>query len=145
MNIKIKTLPHFKGELPKYQTPDSSGFDIRAQISSDVKIESGERKLISTGIRFETPHGYELQVRPRSGLALQQGITVLNTPGTIDADFRGEVMIILINHGKMPYTIRDQDRVAQLVLCPIIQASFELVEDLPLTRRNTGGFGSTGM
>lgn len=145
MNIKVKKSHHYKGSLPSYQTPGSSGFDIRAQVSSDVIIEPGQRRLVSTGLEFEIPQGFELQVRPRSGMALNHGITVLNTPGTIDADFRGEVMIILVNHGDMTYTIRDQDRVAQLVLAPVYRAVLADSEVLLPSGRGNGGFGSTGL
>lgn len=144
MNIKVKKLSHYKGGLPLYQTTGSSGFDVRAQISADVIIPAGGRKIVPIGLEFNIPEGFELQVRPRSGFALNYGITVLNTPGTIDADFRGEVMVILINHGELSYTIRDQDRIAQLVLAPVYKAEFEVCETLVETARGSSGFGSTG-
>lgn len=144
--VKVKKLPNFKGDLPMYQTPLASGFDVRAQLNGEtVRLEPGERALIPTGLSFEIPPGYEIQARPRSGLAIKQGLSLLNTPGTIDADYRGEVKIILINLGREAVEIKDQDRIAQLVLCPVIQADFELVEELGETERGAGGFGSTGV
>ncbi len=145
MKLKIKTWPHFKGELPKYQSAGASGFDIRAQLTSAVTLQPMQRALIPTGLTFETPVGFEIQARPRSGLAAKQGLSVLNTPGTIDADYRGEVQIILVNLGQEAVTINDQDRCAQLVICPVIQAEFELTNDLSETVRGAGGFGSTGV
>lgn len=144
--VRVKTLENFKGELPSYQTPLASGFDVRAQLEGGkFALAPGERAMIPTGLSFEIPPGFEIQARPRSGLAAKQGLTVLNTPGTIDADYRGEVKIILINLGTEPAEIKDQDRVAQLVLCPVIQASFEMVGALSETARGAGGFGSTGV
>ncbi len=145
MKLKIKTWPHFKGELPKYQSAGASGFDIRAQLTSAVTLQPMQRALIPTGLTFETPVGFEIQARPRSGLAAKQGLSVLNTPGTIDADYRGEVQIILVNLGQEAVTINDQDRCAQLVICPVIQAEFELTNDVSETVRGAGGFGSTGV
>lgn len=145
VKIKVKKLTHFKGELPSYQSAGASGFDIRAQLTENVVLLPGQRLLIPTGLAFEIPLGFEIQSRPRSGLSLKQGISVVNTPGTIDADYRGEVKIILINLGQEPVTIQDQDRVAQLVLAPVFQAQMELVDDLGDTERGAGGFGSTGV
>ncbi len=145
MKVKIKTWPHFKGELPKYQSAGASGFDVRAQLQSAVVLQPMQRAMIPTGLTFEIPVGFEIQARPRSGLAAKQGISVVNTPGTIDADYRGEVQIILINLGSEPVTINDQDRCAQLVICPIYQADFELANQLSETERGAGGFGSTGV
>ncbi len=145
MTVKIKTWPHFKGELPKYQSAGASGFDIRAQLTSSVVLQPMQRAMIPTGLTFEIPVGFEIQARPRSGLAAKQGLSVLNTPGTIDADYRGEVQIILVNLGESPVTINDQDRCAQLVIAPVIQAQFELVTELSSTERGSGGFGSTGV
>mgnify|MGYP000977469539 FL=1 len=145
MKVKIKTWPHFKGELPKYQSAGASGFDVRAQLQSAVILQPMQRAMIPTGLTFEIPVGFEIQARPRSGLAAKQGISVLNTPGTIDADYRGEVQIILVNLGNEPVTINDQDRCAQLVTCPIYQADFELSNQLSETERGAGGFGSTGV
>ena len=142
--LKLKKLQHYKGELPNYQTALSSGFDVRAQIDHPVSLKPMERALISTGLSFEIPDGFEIQARPRSGLAIKQGLSLVNTPGTIDADYRGEVKIIAINLGQEPILINDQDRIAQLVLCPVVQAKFVFIEELSLTERGAGGFGSTG-
>jgi dUTP pyrophosphatase len=143
--LKIKRLANFEGELPAYQTELASGFDVRAQVPATVFLKPGERAMIPTGLSFEIPAGYEIQARPRSGLAAKQGISLVNTPGTIDADYRGEVKIILINLGQEPVEIKHQDRIAQLVLCPVIQAEFEVVDDLSTSARGAGGFGSTGV
>lgn len=144
VKVLIKKLENFKGELPKYQSSLASGFDVRAQIDQAVDLLPGQRALISTGLAFAIPEGYEIQARPRSGLAIRDGISLVNTPGTIDADYRGEVKIILINLGDKTVTIQDQDRIAQLVLAPVFQAQFEVVENLDVTQRGAGGFGSTG-
>lgn len=144
VNVKIKKLENFKGELPAYQSAGASGFDVRAQLSSAVVLHPGERAMIPTGLSFEIPLGFEIQARPRSGLAAKQGLTVLNTPGTIDADYRGEVKIIIINLGKEAFEIGDQERCAQLVIAPVYQANFEIVDSLSDTARGAGGFGSTG-
>lgn len=144
MKIKVKKLENFKGELPAYQSKASSGFDVRAQIDAKMVLKPGERALVPTGLSFEIPEGFEIQARPRSGWAIKQGMTLLNTPGTIDADYRGEVKIILINLGQEPIEILDQDRIAQLVICPVIQVSFDLQDSLSETERGAGGFGSTG-
>lgn len=142
--IKIKKLAHFKGELPKYQSSHASGFDMCAQLEKPMLIKPGERIMVPTGLSFEIPSGYEIQTRPRSGLAWKHGLTIVNTPGTIDADYRGEVKILLINHGEEPIEIRDQERIAQCVLVPVIQAQWLEVEELGNTERGAGGFGSTG-
>lgn len=144
MKIKIKTWPHFKGELPAYQSLGASGFDVRAQLDKSIVLKPMERTLIPTGLSFEIPLGYEIQARPRSGWAAKQGLTLLNTPGTIDADYRGEVKVIVVNLGQEPVEIHDQDRCAQLVICPIVQVEFETVNELSSTERGEGGFGSTG-
>lgn len=144
LTVKIKKLDNFHGELPQYQSLGASGFDVRAQLAGPVILNPGERALIPTGLSFEIPLGYEIQARPRSGWAAKSGLTVLNTPGTIDADYRGEVKIIVINLGNETVTINDQDRCAQLVLAPVYQAAFELVSELNTTERGIGGFGSTG-
>lgn len=144
MTMKVKAWPHFKGEWPAYQSTLASGFDVRAQLSAPVILKPGERALVPTGLSFEIPEGYEIQARPRSGWALKQGMTLLNTPGTIDADYRGEVKIILVNLGQEPVRIEDQERIAQLVVCPILQVKLERVDDLSDTTRGAGGFGSTG-
>ncbi len=144
MQVKIKKWPHFKGELPVYQSHGASGFDVRAQLDQPLTLKPMERALVPTGLTFEIPVGYEIQARPRSGLAAKQGLSVLNTPGTIDADYRGEVKVILVNLGQEPITINDQERCAQFVICPIIQAQFHVVDELSDTARGAGGFGSTG-
>ena len=144
MQVNIKKWPHFKGELPAYQSHGASGFDVRAQLDQPLVLKPMERAMVPTGLTFEIPVGYEIQARPRSGLAAKQGLSVLNTPGTIDADYRGEVKVILVNLGQEPITINDQERCAQFVICPIIQASFHVVEELSDTARGAGGFGSTG-
>lgn len=144
MKMKIKKLSHFKGELPAYQSLGASGFDVRAQLDQPLTLKPMERALVPTGLCFEIPLGYEIQARPRSGWAAKHGLSLMNTPGTIDADYRGEVKVILVNLGQETVTIQDQDRCAQLVICPIIQAEFELVEELSSTERGAGGFGSTG-
>lgn len=145
LKLKIKTLENFKGELPKYESRGASGFDVRAQLTQPIVLVPGARAMVSTGLSFEIPLGYEIQVRPRSGLAAKQGISMVNTPGTIDADYRGEVKVIVINLGQEPVELKDQDRIAQFVLCPVYQADFELVTDLSDTVRGHGGFGSTGV
>ncbi len=144
VTVKVKKWPHFKGELPKYQTDLASGVDVRAQISEPVELKPGQRALIATGLSFAIPAGYEIQARPRSGWAIRDGMTLMNTPGTIDADYRGEVKIILANLGESTVKINDQDRIAQLVLAPVMQAEFAEVSDLDSTVRGAGGFGSTG-
>ncbi|MEN0057638.1 MAG: dUTP diphosphatase [Bdellovibrio sp.] len=144
LKVKIKKLENFHGELPQYQSAGASGFDVRAQLAGPVTLNPGERAMIPTGLSFEIPLGYEIQSRPRSGLAAKNGLTVLNTPGTIDADYRGEVKIILVNLGRETITISDQERCAQLVIAPVFQAQFEVVDELSDTARGAGGFGSTG-
>lgn len=131
-------------ELPYYASTGASGADVKAFISENIILPAGSSRLIPTGLRLAIPHGYEIQVRPRSGLALKHQITVLNTPGTIDADYRGEVGIILINMGKEDFTITPGLRIAQLVLAPVVQATFVHAEELAETVRGTGGFGHTG-
>lgn len=144
IKVKIKPLENFRGELPQYQSQGASGFDVRAQLVAPVVLNPGERAMIPTGLSFEIPLGYEIQARPRSGWAAKSGLTVLNTPGTIDADYRGEVKIIVINLGNESVVINDQERCAQLVLAPVLQAQFELASELSETERGAGGFGSTG-
>ena len=130
--------------LPEYKTDGSSGMDIVANIERAVKILPGEKKIIPTGISVAIPKKYEIQIRPRSGLAAKNGISVLNTPGTIDSDYRGEIKVILINLGKVTFEIKKNDRIAQMVICPIIKAELKEVESLPKTVRGSEGFGSTG-
>ena len=129
--------------LPEYKTEGSSGMDLMANVGQTVKILPGEKKIISTGIMVAIPEQYEIQIRPRSGLAAKNGISVLNTPGTIDSDYRGEIKIILINLGKDIFEIKKNDRIAQMIVCPIIKVELEEVESLPETVRGKGGFGST--
>ena len=129
--------------LPEYKTDGSSGMDLMANVEQTVKISPGEKKIISTGIMIAIPEQYEIQIRPRSGLAAKNGISVLNTPGTIDSDYRGEIKIILINLGKDIFEIKKNDRIAQMIVCPIIKVELEEVESLPETVRGKGGFGST--
>ncbi|MBY0313976.1 MAG: dUTP diphosphatase [Bdellovibrionales bacterium] len=145
IGLKVRTWEHFKGELPKYESVLASGFDVRAQVAAPMTLAPGASCMVPTGLSFEIPAGFEIQVRPRSGLAAKKGVTVLNTPGTVDADYRGEVKIILINLGQEPFVIQDQDRVAQMVLAPVLQAELELVTELSDTQRGFGGFGSTGV
>ncbi len=142
--IRFKKLENFEGELPAYATAHASGMDVRARLEEPVTLEPGERALLPTGLSVEIPRGYEIQVRPRSGLSSKKGLTVLNTPGTVDADYRGEVKIIVINLGQAAVTIEDQERVAQMVVCPVVQAEIEEVTELSDTERGEGGFGSTG-
>ncbi len=132
------------GELPAYQTAGSAGADLRAALASEVVLEPGERRLIPTGLRLQIPPGFEAQVRPRSGLASRHGVTVLNAPGTIDADYRGEVGVILVNLGREPFRVRPGERIAQIVFAPVLQAEFILRESIDGTERGEGGFGSTG-
>ena len=130
--------------IPKYETPGSSGMDVAAYIKNNIIIYPGEKAIVSTGFSISVPIGYEVQIRPRSGLAAKKNITVLNTPGTIDADYRGEIKIILINLGKEKFIIENGDRIAQMVVCPVVQADLEEVKELSNTERGSGGFGSTG-
>ncbi len=130
--------------IPTYSTAGASGADVRANIQSDVVIEAGAMAMIPTGLKMEIPLGFEIQVRPRSGLAAKNGITVLNTPGTIDADYRGEICVILINCSKVSFTVTPAMRIAQLVLAPVYQAEFVLQELATTTARGAGGFGHTG-
>lgn len=131
-------------ELPAYQTSGSAGLDLRAAVSEPITVAVGERRLVPTGLRMAIPTGFEAQVRPRSGLALKHGITVLNSPGTIDSDYRGEVQVLLINHGTEPFVVQRGERIAQLVVAPVAHAEITLVESLDDTSRGHGGYGSTG-
>tara|TARA_B100001179_G_scaffold207352_1_gene171812 strand:+ start:32 stop:469 length:438 start_codon:yes stop_codon:yes gene_type:complete len=130
--------------LPQYKTEGSSGMDLMANIKEKIKILPGEKKIIPTGIAVAIPKQYEIQIRPRSGLAIKKGISVLNTPGTIDSDYRGELKVILINFGNETFEINNNDRIAQMIVCPIVKAELEEVEILPESTRGQGGFGSTG-
>ena len=141
--VQVKRLEHGEGlELPKYATAGAAGMDVLA--AEDVTLAPGARHAVATGLAVAIPEGYEIQVRPRSGLALKHGISVPNTPGTIDSDYRGELKVILINHGAEAFEIRRGDRVAQLVLAPVTRASWAEVAELDATERGEGGFGSTG-
>jgi dUTP pyrophosphatase len=139
----VKRLPHFEGlELPAYATEGAAGMDVLS--AEDVTLAPGARHAVATGLAVAIPHGFEIQVRPRSGLALKHGVTVPNTPGTIDSDYRGELKVIMINHGDAEFEIRRGDRIAQLVLAPVVQATWLKVDELDETARGEGGFGSTG-
>lgn len=142
--MKVQIVNKSKHELPKYATKLSAGMDLRANINEPIVLQPGERCLVPTGIHIGLPQGYEAQVRPRSGLALKHGITCLNTPGTIDADYTGDVGVILINHGHEPFTINDGDRIAQMVIAKFKKAVWVEVDSLQSTERGDGGFGHTG-
>ena len=133
-----------KAELPKYKTEGSSGMDLMALIEKSITIKSQNSALIPTGLSIAVPEDMEVQIRPRSGLAAKSNISVLNTPGTIDSDYRGEIKIILFNHGKEEFIVNNGDRIAQMILMPVIKAEFEEIKELPKTVRGSGGFGSTG-
>ena len=143
--VDVTRLSHGAGlELPAYESTLAAGMDLLAAVAGDVVIAPGERALVPTGLAIALPPGFEAQVRPRSGLALKQGITVVNTPGTIDADYRGEVGVILINHGNAPFTVDRGMRIAQMVVAPVTQAVWNEVDTLAESDRGAGGFGSTG-
>jgi dUTP pyrophosphatase len=144
IEIGVKKLEHFQGNLPAYESAGASGFDVRAQLKSTIVLQPGQRALVPTGLAFEIPLGFEIQVRARSGWALKKGIGVLNGPGTIDSDYRGELQVILINLGQESVEIQNQDRIAQLVLAPVLQARLVPKSELESSRRGSGGFGSTG-
>lgn len=145
VRVLVRVEPEGRGlDLPSYQSEHAAGMDLVAALESDLTLLPGERALVSTGIALAIPAGCEGQVRPRSGLALREGLTMLNAPGTIDADYRGTVRLVVINHGAAPVTIRRGERLAQLVVARVERASLELVTELPGTRRGEGGFGSTG-
>lgn len=143
--LKVKKLSHFKGALPTYHSLRASGFDIRAQLCSSIQLKPLQRELVPTGLIFEIPPGYEIQIRPRSGLSFKQGLSIPNSPGTIDADFRGELKVIVINLSDKDIYIEDQQRVAQAVLCPVAHANLSWAKALSTTSRDSGGFGSTGI
>ena len=131
-------------KLPSYKTSGASGMDLMAYINKSINLKPGESCLVSTGLSVAFPKEYEIQIRPRSGLAAKNNISVLNTPGTIDSDYRGEIKVILFNHGDKDFTVNNDDRIAQMILMPILKVDFETVETLPETIRGSGGFGSTG-
>lgn len=144
--IPIQMLPHAQGlPLPSYATEGSAGMDLRAALDQALVIQPGQRLLIPTGIAIAVPAGYEAQIRPRSGLAIKHGITMLNSPGTIDSDYRGEIKVIAINHGQEPFSIERGERVAQLIIAPVARAEWVQAESLEVTQRGAGGFGHTGV
>lgn len=145
--VRVMTLPHFDGlMLPAYETPGSAGMDLRAAIPQNepITLRPGVRTLVETGLAIALEHGFEAQIRSRSGLAIRHGVACLNAPGTIDSDYRGEVKVILINHGQEDFVISRGDRIAQMVIAPVLQASLTVCESLDDTVRGSGGFGSTG-
>ncbi|MBQ6566651.1 MAG: dUTP diphosphatase [Treponema sp.] len=143
-NVKIKVLAKEGAALPVYKTEGAAGADVCAFLENDIVITPNERRLVPTGLFFEIPEGFEVQVRPRSGLALKNGITVFNTPGTIDSDYRGEIQVLLVNFSDKPYTVRSGERIAQLVVAPVTLASWEKSDTLSESERGEGGWGSTG-
>ncbi len=146
LSVAITPLPHAENlGLPSYATAHAAGMDLCAAVRDDVVLEPGQRKLIPTGLSIALPEGYEAQVRPRSGLALKNGISVLNSPGTIDADYRGEVQVILANLGSEPFTVKRGMRIAQMVVAPYMRVEWQKIDQLPETARGSGGFGSTGV
>ena len=142
--VEIPVIFNGQGDLPHYATPLSAGMDLRAHIEAPITLKTLERKIIPTGLSIALPEGYEAQVRPRSGLAAKHGISVLNAPGTIDSDYRGDIGVILVNLSQEEYTIAPQDRIAQLVIAQYSQVEWQIVEALPDSERGSGGFGSTG-
>lgn len=146
INCQFQKMPHASGlPLPGYETEDSAGMDLRAAVDQPVELRPGKRMLVPTGLKMAIPRGYEAQIRPRSGMAYRHGITMLNTPGTIDSDYRGEVKLLAVNLGEEPYTIHHGDRIAQMVIAPVCRAEISEVENLEDTARGEGGFGSTGV
>ena len=143
VKVLVKKL-HPKVQLPTYKTQGSSGMDLMAFIESPIKISPNSSALIPTGISVAISNDVEIQIRPRSGLAVKSNISVLNTPGTIDSDYRGEIKVILFNHGSKEFVVKNKDRIAQMILMPVLKVNFEEVDDLPETLRGSGGFGSTG-
>jgi dUTP pyrophosphatase len=145
IDVEVKRLPHGADlPLPQYATADSAGLDLLAAVDADLVLQPGTRALVPTGLAIALPPGYEAQVRPRSGLALRNGITLLNSPGTVDADYRGEVGVILINLGQEPFVVTRGMRIAQMVVAPVTRLAWREVADLPTSERGAGGFGSTG-
>jgi dUTP pyrophosphatase len=143
--VKIKCTSEKGAQLPVYKTEGAAGADICAFVQKPVTLIPGEFALIPTGLYFAIPEGYEVQVRPRSGLAAKNGVTVLNTPGTIDSDYRGEIKVILINMGKIPFVVNNGDRIAQIIVSPVTRGAFVFTDSLDTTERGAGGFGSTGV
>ena len=145
VTVRVRVLPHGEGlELPSYASAGAAGADLRAAVSEPLVVDPGARVAVPTGIVLEIPEGWEGQVRPRSGLAIRHGLTVVNAPGTVDSDYRGEVRVLLVNLGDEPVSVARGDRVAQLVLAPVSRAAFVVADDLGSTVRGAGGFGSTG-
>ncbi len=145
VRVKILRAPHAAGlPLPAYQTDGSTAADVVAAVENTLTLKPGERALVPTGFHYELPPGYEIQVRPRSGLAANHGVGVVNGPGTLDSDYRGELKVILINHGQQPVDIKRGERIAQIVVAPVTRAAFEEAAELGKTARGSGGFGSTG-
>lgn len=142
-HVKIKKV-RANAVVPQYMTALAAGLDLSAAIEAEVVLQPGDRKAIETGLAFALPPGFEGQIRPRSGLAREHGVTLVNAPGTLDADFRGEVLVLVINHGREPVRIAPGQRIAQMVIAPFVQARLEVVEELGDTERGAGGFGSTG-
>ncbi len=146
LTVKVKRLPHGEGlDLPRYETALAAGCDVRAAVTEALTLKPGDRFMVPTGIAIAMPPGWEAQMRPRSGLAAKHGISCVNSPGTIDADYRGELKVILINHGANDFTINRGDRIGQMVFAPVFQAAFEEVDELDETVRGSDGFGSTGI
>jgi dUTP pyrophosphatase len=143
LSVKIKLAP--KAKIPEYKSKGSAGADVYASLDSPVTIEPGQIKLIPTGISVEIPEGYEAQIRPRSGLAVNHGLTLLNTPGTIDSDYRGEIKIILANFGQKSFIVENGMRIAQMIFCRVYRVEFRITDNINTTERNTGGFGHTGI
>ena len=143
--VNIKCVASKGAVIPEYKTAGAAGADLCALLENPIVIPAGRSAMVPTGLFFEIPEGYEVQVRPRSGLAAKNGVTVLNTPGTIDSDYRGEIKVILINLGSEDFTINNGDRIAQMIVAPVTQASFSITDSLSQTERGSGGFGSTGL
>ena len=143
--VDIKVIASDGAVVPEYKTSGAAGADLCALVDSPITIPSGMFAMVPTGLFFEIPEGYEVQIRPRSGLAANYGVTILNTPGTIDSDYRGEIKVLLINLGAVDFTVNSGDRIAQMVIAPVIQADFKLADNLSETERGEGGFGSTGI
>ena len=143
--LKVKIIHRGHQTLPTYATALSAGMDLRADIDEDITLLPMQRQLVPTGLHIALPEGYEAQIRPRSGLALKHGITVLNTPGTVDADYRGEIMVLLVNFSNEPFIVKDGERIAQMIVAKHEQVSFELTETLDETERGAGGYGHTGL
>ena len=143
--LKVKIINRGRQPLPTYATALSAGMDLRANIDEDITLQPMQRQLVPTGLHIALPEGYEAQIRPRSGLALKHGITVLNTPGTVDADYRGEIMVLLVNFSNEPFIVKDGERIAQMIVAKHEQVSFEPTETLDETERGAGGYGHTGL